>query len=46
MTPDRAVERLRRFGGIVLKSSLSKQDEQELQQALHGQPVQASASAS
>ena len=46
VTPDRAVERLRRFGGIVLKSSLSKQDEQELQEALHGRPAQASGSAS
>ena len=44
VTPDRAVEGLRRFGGTVLKSSLSKQDEQELQEALHGRPVQASAS--
>jgi len=46
VTPDRAVERLRRFGGTVLKSSLSKQDEQELQEALHGRPAQASGSAS
>jgi uncharacterized membrane protein len=44
VTPDRAVEGLRRFGGTVLKSSLSKQDEQELQEALYGPPVQASAS--
>ena len=44
VSPDRAVEGLRRFGGTVLKSSLSKQDEQELQEALYGPPVQASAS--
>jgi uncharacterized membrane protein len=44
VTPDRAVEGLRRFGGTVLKSSLSKQDEQELQEALYGRSVPASAS--
>jgi uncharacterized membrane protein len=35
-TPDKAAEALSRFGGTVLKSSLSKDAEQELQQALHG----------
>jgi uncharacterized membrane protein len=44
VSPDRAVEGLRRFGGTVLKSSLSERDEQELQEALYGPPVQASAS--
>jgi uncharacterized membrane protein len=44
VTPDRAVEGLRRFGGTVLKSSLSKQDEQELQEALYGVPAPAPAS--
>ena len=44
VTPDRAVEGLRRFGGTVLKSSLSEQDELELQEALSGRPLQASAS--
>jgi uncharacterized membrane protein len=39
--PDRAVEGLRRFGGTVLKSPLSKQ---EPQRALYGRPVRASAS--
>jgi uncharacterized membrane protein len=39
VTPDKAVEGLSRFGGTVLKSSLSKQQEQELQEALHGEPV-------
>ncbi len=35
-TPDKAVEAMSRFGGTVLKTSLSKQDEKELQDALHG----------
>jgi uncharacterized membrane protein len=35
-TPDKAVAALSRFGGTVLKSSLSKEDEQQLQDALHG----------
>jgi uncharacterized membrane protein len=35
-TPDKAVEAMRQFGGTVLKSSLSKQAEADLQQALHG----------
>jgi uncharacterized membrane protein len=37
VTPDKAVEALSRFGGTVLKSSLSKEAEAELQEALHGQ---------
>jgi uncharacterized membrane protein len=36
VTPDKAVEGLSRFGGTVLKSSLSKDAEHELQDALHG----------
>jgi uncharacterized membrane protein len=36
-TPDKAVEALSRFGGTVLKSSLSKEAEAELQAALHGE---------
>jgi len=36
VTPDKAVEALSRFGGTVLKSSLSKDTEGELQAALHG----------
>jgi uncharacterized membrane protein len=36
VTPDKAVESLSRFGGTVLKSSLSKEAEAELQTALHG----------
>jgi uncharacterized membrane protein len=33
----KAVEGLRQFGGTVLKSSLSKDAEAQLQDALHGQ---------
>jgi uncharacterized membrane protein len=45
VTPDKAVEALSKYGGRVLKSSLSKQAEQDLQEALHGgnkaqQPVE------
>jgi uncharacterized membrane protein len=36
VTPDKAVEALSKFGGTVLKTSLSKDDEKELQEALHG----------
>ena len=36
VTPDKAVEAMSKFGGTVLKTSLSKEDEQELQEALHG----------
>ena len=35
-TPDKAVEAMSKYGGTVLKTSLSKQDEQDLQEALHG----------
>lgn len=41
VTPDKAVEGLRQYGGTVLKSSLSKDAESELQQALHGAPASA-----
>jgi uncharacterized membrane protein len=37
-TPDKAVAAMSKYGGTVLKSSLSKDAEQELQEALHGQP--------
>ena len=37
VTPDKAVDGLRQFGGTVLKSSLSKDAENELQDALHGE---------
>jgi uncharacterized membrane protein len=36
VTPDKAVEALSKYGGTVLKSSLSKQAEAELQEDLHG----------
>jgi uncharacterized membrane protein len=35
VTPDKAIEAMSKFGGTVLKTSLSKQDEQELQEELH-----------
>jgi len=36
VTPDRAVEGLSKYGGTVLKTSLSREGESELQDALHG----------
>jgi uncharacterized membrane protein len=39
VAPDKALEALRLFGGTVLTSSLSKQDERQLQEALHGEPA-------
>jgi uncharacterized membrane protein len=36
VTPDKAVAALARYGGTVLKSSLPKETEAELQDALHG----------
>jgi uncharacterized membrane protein len=38
VTPDRAVDALSRFGGTVLKTSLSKEAEAELQAELGGTP--------
>ena len=35
-TPDKAIDALSKYGGTVLKSSLSKEAEKELQSALHG----------
>ena len=40
VTPDKAVEGLSKFGGTVLKSSLSKDAEHELQHELHGSAAQ------
>jgi uncharacterized membrane protein len=37
MTTDRALKSLSRFGGTVIKTSLSEQDQREIQDALHGQ---------
>lgn len=39
VTPDKAVAALSRFGGTVLKSSLSEETEHQLQEALHGRPA-------
>jgi uncharacterized membrane protein len=39
LTRDEAVEAISYYGGTVLKSSLSKEAEHELQDALHGQRV-------
>ena len=36
VTPDKAVEAMSKYGGTVLKTSLSKESEKELQEALHG----------
>jgi uncharacterized membrane protein len=36
VTPDKAVDALKQYGGTVLKSSLSKETEDELQEALQG----------
>ena len=36
VTTDKAVEAMSQYGGTVLKTSLSKDDEKELQDALHG----------
>jgi uncharacterized membrane protein len=41
VTPDKAVDALSQYGGTVLKSSLSKEAEKELQDALHGEAVPA-----
>jgi len=38
-TPDKAVEAMSKYGGTVLKSSLPKETEAELQEALHGEPA-------
>jgi uncharacterized membrane protein len=46
MTPDRAVAAMSKYGGTVLKTSLSQDDEKELQNALHGDQVSAQQSAS
>ena len=35
-TPDKAIEAMSKYGGTVLKTSLSKEAEQQLQDALHG----------
>jgi uncharacterized membrane protein len=39
VTPDKAADALSQFGGTVLKSSLSKKAEEELQRELKGEPA-------
>lgn len=41
VTPDKAVEAMSKYGGTVLKTSLSKEGERELQHALHGEAAAA-----
>jgi uncharacterized membrane protein len=41
VTPDKAAEAMSKYGGTVLKTSLSWQDEKELQESLHGGPAAA-----
>jgi uncharacterized membrane protein len=36
MTPDRAIDALSRYGGRVLKTSLSRDAEEQLKRALQG----------
>ncbi len=36
VTPDKAIDAMKQYGGTVLKTSLSKEGEKELQDALHG----------
>ena len=45
-TPDKAIEAMSRFGGTVLKSSLSKEAEADLQAALHGTPAESTTGSS
>jgi uncharacterized membrane protein len=45
-TPDKAIEGLAHYGGTVLKSSLPKETEAELQEALHGSAEARAAAAS
>ena len=39
VTPDEAIEALGKYGGTVLKSSLTREAEAELQEELHGTAV-------
>lgn len=41
VTPDKAIEAMSKYGGTVLKTSLSKEGERELQHALHGEAAAA-----
>ena len=44
VTPDKAVEAMSKYGGTVLKTSLSRDSETELQEALQGRLRSADAS--
>jgi uncharacterized membrane protein len=35
VTPDKAIEALSKFGGTVIRSSMSKETKQKIQEALH-----------
>jgi uncharacterized membrane protein len=37
VTPDKAIAAMSKYGGTVLKTSLSEKDEKELQESLHGE---------
>ena len=39
VTPDKAIDAMSKYGGTVLKTSLSKEDEQARQEELHGTPA-------
>jgi uncharacterized membrane protein len=39
ITPDKAVAALSKYGGTVLKTSLSDEDTKKLQEELHGSPA-------
>jgi uncharacterized membrane protein len=41
VTPDKAVAAMSKYGGTVLKTSLSKEGEDQLQAALHGEKAEA-----
>jgi uncharacterized membrane protein len=44
-TPDKALEAMSKYGGTVLKTSLSKDGERQLQEALHGDAAVSSGAA-
>jgi uncharacterized membrane protein len=46
VTPDKAVEAMSKYGGTVIKTSLSKEQEQELQEALHPEGAEGTESTS
>ena len=42
VTPDKAIAALSKYGGTVLKTSLSEEDTKKLQEELHGSAAAAS----